>query len=156
MEKQDITLFSQMFFHRDEFPMVCDYSKLLEQYSNFLSLFLDSNYFFYYKNMSYLELVVDAFEYCHDFYFPKPEEIDYQGCGEQILNQVAMWKKNQVDTFSSDEVVNVLSWACSFELLHIHHDSVIHRDDVLKKVIGNCYRVSSVIEDVNDTTKRRM
>lgn len=49
MEKQDITLFSQMFFHRDEFPMVCDYSKLLEQYSNFLSLFLDANCFFIIK-----------------------------------------------------------------------------------------------------------
>lgn len=122
MEKQDITLFSQMFFHRDEFPMVCDYSKLLEQYSNFLSLFLDANYFFYYKNMSYLELVVDAFEYCHDFYFPKTEEIDYQGCGEQILNQVAMWKKNQVDTFSSDEVLmfypgRVLLNYCTFIMI---------------------------------------
>ena len=156
MEKQDITLFSQMFFHRDEFPMVCDYSKLLEQYSNFLSLFLDANYFFYYKNMSYLELVVDAFEYCHDFYFPKPEEIDYQGCGEQILNQVAMWKQNQTETFSSDEMVNILSWACSCELLQISNNFDIHGNSVIRKVIGNCYRVSSVIEDANDTTKRRM
>lgn len=72
--------------------------------------------------MSYLELVVDAFEYCHDFYFPKPEEIDYQSCGEQILNQVAMWKKNQVDTFSSDEVLmfypgRVLLNYCTFIMI---------------------------------------
>ncbi len=156
MEKQDIILFLQMFFHSDEFPMVCDYSKLLEQYSKFLSLFLDADYIFYYKNIFYLELVVNAFECCHDFYFPRIEEIDYVSCGEQILNQVAMWKKRQVDTFSSDEAVNVLSWSCSFELLHIPNDSVIYRDDVIKKVIGNCYRISSVMEEVNDVTKRRM
>lgn len=151
-DKQYLTTFPQMFFHRDDVPIVCDYSDLLNQYSNLLTRFLN-NKSGNYHDFFYLDLVVSGFEYYLDLFFSKPEAIDYLEYGVEMLQQFNILKARGKEFFSSDEGILIMSLTCAHKVLD---SSYSDKDLIVAKILNNCYRVSLVNEDVNDVRKRRM
>ena len=150
--EQNLISFSQLYFHGDDIPIVCDYSELLNHYSNFLALFLN-NEIPDYKDFFFLDLVVSGFEYCLDLFFSKPDYIDYPVYGEEMVKQFNNLKARETDDFSSDEMILIMSLSCAGKLLW---SSYTNKNEIVAKVLDNCYRVSSILSDVNDTQKRRM
>lgn len=86
-------------------------------------------------------------------FFSKPDYIDYPVYGEEMVKQFDNLKARETDDFSSDEMILIMSLSCAGKLLW---SSYTNKNEIVAKVLDNCYRVSSILSDVNDTQKRRM
>lgn len=147
-DKQYVTSFPQIFFHRDDVPIVCDYLNLLNQYSNLLILFLN-NESGNYHDFFYLDLVVSGFAYYLDLFW------SYWLFRIWCRNVVAIYylKTQGKEYFSSDQGILIMSFTNADKVLD---SSYFDKDLIVAKILNNCYRVSWVNEDVKDVTKRRM
>lgn len=171
-DEQELNLFCQLFFRTNEFPSVCDYSQLLNQYANLLTLYLDVEDSSFYQDKRFLEIVISGFAYCHDFYFSGDSAIDddsdYFSFAVDMVSQFEDLKKKRNESYklSEYETVSALSLICATDLLGIKEkedgESNVFSENtdssvaIVQGIVDNMYRVYSVMNKVHSSDQRRM
>ena len=157
VDKKDAVLFSQLFFRTDELPDNCDYSEFLSQYCRLLILYSRVEDSSFYQDIKFLDVVNRGFQYCHEFYFPDivfPQDIEsYASLGKKISSQMNEMQKNRMEReLTEEEKAIALSLSCVTNLLF--SDSTASK--VALGLVHNISLITSVVDSINDTVKRRM
>ena len=157
VDKKDAVLFSQLFFRTDELPDNYDYSEFLSQYCRLLILYSRVEDSSFYQDVKFLDIVNRGFQYCHEFYFPDtvfPQDIErYASLGKKISSQMNEMQKNRMEReLTEEEKAIALSLSCVTNLLFSDPTS----SKVALGLVHNISLITSVVDSINDTVKRRM
>lgn len=160
VDKKDAVLFSQLFFRTDELPDNFDYFEFLSQYCRLLILYSGVEDSSFYQDVKFLDVVIRGFQYCHGFYFPDtvfPQEIEsYISLGRKISSQMNEIQNDRMKSkekeLTEDEKAVVLSLRCATNLLFSDPTA----SQVALGLVHNISLITSVVDSINDTVKRRM
>ena len=157
VDKKDAVLFSQLFFRTDELPDNYDYSEFLSQYCRLLILYSRVEDSSFYQDVKFLDIVNRGFQYCHEFYFPDTvfhQDIEsYASLGKKISFQMNEMQKNRMEReLTEEEKAIALSLSCVTNLLFSDPTS----SKVALGLVHNISLITSVVDSINDTVKRRM